>query len=94
MSKVLPALQPPEQSQATQALPTACSPTLPCRQLPQPVVALYNWAGEIGTGERGIPSDRPFRKLRQALYLCILGYVDQLGGANPLVAPVGERRYR
>jgi hypothetical protein len=23
----------------------ACPPTLRCRQLPQPVVALYNWAG-------------------------------------------------
>jgi hypothetical protein len=45
MSKVLQALPPPEQSQASQALPTACPPTLPCRQLPQPVVALYNWAG-------------------------------------------------
>jgi hypothetical protein len=42
MSKVLQALPPPEQSQASQALPTACPPTLRCRQLPQPVVALYN----------------------------------------------------
>ena len=54
MSKVLHALPPPEQSQASQALPTACPPTLHCRQLTQPVVALYNWAWEIGTGERGI----------------------------------------
>jgi hypothetical protein len=45
MSKVLQALPPPEESQASQALPTACPPTLRCRQLPQPVVALYNWAG-------------------------------------------------
>jgi hypothetical protein len=45
MSKVLQALPPPEQSQASQALPTACPPTLRCRQLPPTVVALYNWAG-------------------------------------------------
>ena len=41
MSKALPALQPPEQREASQALPTACSPTLPFR-LPPTVVALYN----------------------------------------------------
>jgi hypothetical protein len=45
MSKVLQALPPPEQSQASQALPTACPPALHCRQLPPTVVALYNWAG-------------------------------------------------
>ena len=45
MSKVLQALPPPEQSQASQALPTACPPTVRCRRLPPTVVALYNWAG-------------------------------------------------
>jgi hypothetical protein len=30
------------------------------------------------------------RKLRQPLHLCILGYVDQRGGAFPGLAPFGK----
>jgi hypothetical protein len=73
MSKVLQALPPPEQSQASQALPTACPPTLRCRRLPPTVVALYNWAGlcpvrrswPLWTGERDIRSGWMFSEVKE-----------------------------